>query len=133
MIVSRARPNDILVKSETTWKDTIHSLGAMLMCLRHSRNSNELEKLCSESVTMGFRLVNIHFDKLYVGEPTSDTIILRVSRFVNFRRPYARAIEVSFGDNLLKKATHKQFLKLSQFTGQLKDYTNFYSTSNSRL
>ncbi len=40
------------------------------MCLRHSRNSNQLEMLCSESATMGFRRVNIHFDKLYVVEPT---------------------------------------------------------------
>ncbi len=83
MIVSRQRPIDILVKSETTSKDSIHSPNAMLICLRHSRNSNELEMLCSESATMGARWVNIHSDKLYVGEPTidkvfwSDIIILR--------------------------------------------------------
>ncbi len=77
MIVSRARPNDILVKSETTLKDTIHSSVAMVMCLMHSRNSKKMEMLCLESVMMGFRWVNIYFDKLYVGEPTSDTIILR--------------------------------------------------------
>ncbi len=70
-------PSEMLVKSKTTSKDTIHSSGAMLMCLRHSRNPYELEMLCSESATMGFRWVNIHFDKLYVGEPTSDTIILK--------------------------------------------------------
>ncbi len=53
MIVPRSRPNDILVKSETTTKDAIHLSSAMLMCLRHSRNSNQLEMLCSESATMG--------------------------------------------------------------------------------
>ncbi len=31
----------MLVKNETTSKDTIPSSVAMLMCLRHSRNSNE--------------------------------------------------------------------------------------------
>ncbi len=67
----------MLVKSETTSKDTIYSSDGVLMCLRHFINSNELEMLCSESATMGFRWVNIHFDKLYVGEPTSDTIILK--------------------------------------------------------
>ncbi len=76
MIVSRASPNEILVKSDTTSKDTIHSQSAMLMCLIHSRNSNELEIACSESATIGSKWLNIYFDKLLVGEPTNDTIIL---------------------------------------------------------
>ncbi len=65
MIVSRASPNEILVKSETTSKDTIHSWGAMMMCPIHLRNSSELEILCSVSAISGFGWVNILFDKLY--------------------------------------------------------------------
>ncbi len=76
MIVSRASPNEILGKSDTTSNNTMQSPGAMLMCLIHSRNSNELEIVCSESATIGSKWLNIHFDKLHVGEPTNDTIIL---------------------------------------------------------
>ncbi len=39
----------MLVKSDTTSKDTIHSLGAMVVRLMLSRNSRELVRLCSES------------------------------------------------------------------------------------
>ncbi len=56
----------------------------------------------------------IHFDKLYVGEPTSDTIILRGFPVLwIFGRPYARAIEVSFGDNLRAEGAGRVFSRTS--------------------
>ncbi len=70
-IFSSASTNEVLVKSETTLKDTIHSSGAMLMCLIHSWNLIELEMLCSESAINGLREVTIHFNKLYRGKPAS--------------------------------------------------------------
>ncbi len=66
MIVSRASTG------ETTPKDTILPLGAMLMYLINSRNSNELAMLSSEP-----HVGEHHFGKLYDGEPTSNTIICR--------------------------------------------------------
>ncbi len=53
--VSSASASEMLVKSETTLKDTIQSSGAMLMCLMHSGDSSELEMLCSESAINGLR------------------------------------------------------------------------------
>ncbi len=70
-------------------------------CLVHSRNSNEFEILCSESAMIGFRWVNFHSDRLYVGEPTSVTITLRMLPVLwIFGRSYAHAIEVPFGENV---------------------------------
>ncbi len=57
-----------LVKIETTTKDTIYSPGAMLMCLKHSRNSNDMEMLSSESALIDLMWPHIHLDELYAGE-----------------------------------------------------------------
>ncbi len=83
MIVSRASPKEMLQNTETTPKDTMRSSGKMLIHLIHSRYSNELTMLCSQSPIIGLRWVNTHFDKLYDGDPTSYIICQRVGRFVH--------------------------------------------------
>ncbi len=67
MIVSRAISNGMLVKSNTTSNDTMHSLGAMVVRLMLSGNSREFVRLGSESAMSGLRWLNIHLDILYVG------------------------------------------------------------------
>ncbi len=65
--------------------------------LIHSRYSNLLTMLCSESPIIGLRWVNTHYDKLYDGDPTSYTICHRgLAVLCILVETYARVIEVSF-------------------------------------
>ncbi len=96
-----ASPNKVRVKSETASKDTKQLFGATLMCLIHSINSNELAMLCLESALMALRQVKVHFDKVYEGEPTRDTIIRRGLPILWISGgPYARAIKIFFRERV---------------------------------
>ncbi len=92
MIISRASPNEILVKSDSTSKNTIHISGAMLTCLIISRNSSELEILCFESATFFFKWLK----SVWESRPK---ILSGLSVSWILGAPYVRAMEVSFGDN----------------------------------
>ncbi len=65
------------MKSATTSSDTIHSSGAMLVCLILSGNCWDLEVLYSDPAVSGLGWPNTYFDSLDEGESTGDTIMLR--------------------------------------------------------